>query len=466
MFKKIQNTLKQKPRLLAALLGALYTLGFAPFSLWVAGLLSLSFLFLLFKKQQTAKQAFTIGVVFAVAHYVTSLHWLIGSFYVTIGDLPVAIAVGGLCVVLLSFYLSLYIGLAGALVQKFKLSPFVPLLFVLAWVLGEFVRSSLTPTFAWNLAGYQWAYADRLLQLASIGGVYLLSFVFVLLAVSVVASPRWRLFAVFLFVVSFDYGYVRLAENPIIDVETADASKTHVRLISGNVNQFDKWKVQKRREFMQNYIEQSNTGEIADIVIWPETAVTSALNKHDRLRGYLADQIKAKNLITGAPYKGDDGQYYNSMFLLSENGEVESHYDKRHLVPFGEYFPYRKYFPKMFEDFLQGQGEYTPGLEAQKMISVAGINFAPLICGEIVLPQTKGLIDSEADYILNITNDAWFKGTIGPYQHFAFVKVRAATLGKHVIRASNYGVNAFVDNFGRLLKSENMDSIKALNLYI
>ncbi|MFT7144776.1 MAG: apolipoprotein N-acyltransferase, partial [bacterium] len=316
MFKKIQNTLKQKPRLLAALLGALYTLGFAPFSLWVAGLLSLSFLFLLFKKQQTAKQAFTIGVVFAVAHYVTSLHWLIGSFYVTIGDLPVAIAVGGLCVVLLSFYLSLYIGLAGALVQKFKLSPFVPLLFVLAWVLGEFVRSSLTPTFAWNLAGYQWAYADRLLQLASIGGVYLLSFVFVLLAVSVVASPRWRLFAVFLFVVSFDYGYVRLAENPIIDVETADASKTHVRLISGNVNQFDKWKVQKRREFMQNYIEQSNTGEIADIVIWPETAVTSALNKHDRLRGYLADQIKAKNLITGAPYKGDDGQYYNSMFLL------------------------------------------------------------------------------------------------------------------------------------------------------
>lgn len=467
MIKKIQNITHRKPCLTAAVLGAFYTLGFAPFSIWIVGLLSLSGLVFLCKNQNSAKQSFTIGFAFGLVHYVTSLHWMVGSFYVTIGNLPLAIAVGGLCVLLISACLALYIGFVGCAVQKIRHSMLFPVIFAVVWVFAEYIRGSLTPTFAWNLVGYQWAYADEILQLASVGGIYLLSFIFVLLAGLLASSFKGRILALLVFIACYGFGYERLSEYAMPDVTTSVEGKTYVRLISGNVNQFDKWKPEKRHEFIDKYINQSNTGDkVPDIVIWPETAMTSALNRASHLRSRLASSVNAKHIITGAPYKSGQNLYYNSIYLLDDKGDVQSHYDKRHLVPFGEYFPFREYFPTFFESFLQGQGEYTAGENIQDIFSVEGLSFAPLVCGEVVLPSIKTLIPENTDYILNISNDAWFKGLIGPYQHFAFVKVRAATLNKPIIRVANFGINAFIDNFGRIVVKNGISNSQFLDLYI
>ncbi len=468
MFENIKKQIQSKPKSLAALLGALYTLGFAPFSLWVLGGACLGGLFYLFMKASSKKEAFKIGLIFGFVHFVTSLHWLVGSFYVTLGSLPFAILVGGLCVMLLSLYLAFYTAMVGRQLRLVAddCSGFAPFVFATFWLISEFIRSILTPTFAWNLAGYQWAFSDNFLQIASFGGIYLLSFVLLLAASSLFYGRKWRIFSVVLLVFCYGYGYQRLLFNPVEDVTTPAADKLHIRLVSGNVDQMEKWKPLKRKAFIDRYITQSNDGEtVPDVVIWPETAVTAMLNQQEKLRTYLSRYVLAPTLVVGAPYINTKGQFYNSLYAL-QKGEEVYRYDKRHLVPFGEYFPLREYFPALFELFLQGQGEYTPGAPSQKTFSVRGVSFSPLICGEVVLPNSKGLVSEDSPYVLNITNDAWFEGTIGPYQHFAFSKVRAISLGKSFIRVGNFGVNAFIDRFGRTVTSLDVLDDKPLNIYI
>ena len=468
MILKAVHFLKKYSYLSALLLGALYTLGFAPFSVWPTSMLALLGVFMVLKHQRKTLNGFMVGLCFGFAHYITSIHWLLGSFIVSIDPYIMALLLGCLSVFALSLFMALFIAIPFALFVKFQrkcLSCFLPVFFAIMWVLFEYLRSILEPTFAWNLVAHVWAFEDYLLQSVPYLGVFGLSFVFVLMAAGL-NSRKGCYFVSALLALMYGYGWYVLKDKPLPSVAQNDTSKLHVQMVPGFVLQKEKWQADKRWDTLSDYIRKSNITPNADMTIWPETALTYFIEQDDVLREYVRNSISSPYFVFGAPAKVLKGLYYNSMFVMNGDGVLSYRYDKRFLVPFGEYFPLREYFPDFFEKFLQGQGSYSFGDGESATFNVKGVRFAPLICGEIVLPFVEDVINTDADYVLNITNDAWFRGFIGPSQHLAIAKFQSAVIGKPVIRVAHGGASAVFDRYGRVVFKRPERGGDAVGIYL
>lgn len=468
MILKAIHFFKKYSYLSALLLGALYTFGFAPFSFWPFSMLALLGVFTLLKYQSKTLNGFMVGLCFGIGHYITSIHWLLGSFIVSIDPYIMALLLGCLSVFVLSLFMALFMAVPFALFVKFQqkgLSCFLPIVFAFVWVLFEYLRSLLEPTFAWNLTAHVWAYEDNILQWVPHVGVFGLSFVFVLMTISL-GSRKGCCFVFALLALMYGYGWYVLKDKPLPSVAQSDTSKLHVQMVPGFVLQKEKWQADKRWDTLSDYIRKSNVSQNADMTIWPETALTYFIEQDDVLRDYLRNSISSPYFVFGAPTRVLKGLYYNSMFVMDDEGSLSYRYDKRFLVPFGEYFPLREYFPSFFEKFLQGQGGYSFGDRKPTIFKVKGVRFTPLICGEIVLPFVKDILASEADYVLNITNDAWFRGFIGPSQHFAISKFQAAVIGKPVVRVAHGGASAVFDGYGRIVYQSLEGDGNSSNIYL
>jgi len=185
-------------------------------------------------------------------------------------------------------------------------------------------------------------------------------------------------------------------------------------------------------------------------VVWPETAVPYLLDGDEALRRLLARAVPPGGaLITGAP-RGNAGRIWNSILALDARGDILAIYDKHHLVPFGEYVPFRSVLP--LDKLTAGNIDFTagPGLV---QFTVAGLPPASaLICYEVIFPgqvvPTDGL---RPTWLLNLTNDAWFGTSLGPFQHFASARMRAVEEGLPLVRAANTGITSVLDGYGRIL---------------
>lgn len=450
----------------AIALGALYTLGFAPFSVWPVSMFAVLGLFSLLREQSRPFKGFCLGLCFGFAHYLTSIHWLLGSFIVSIDPYAMALLLGGFSVALLSVFLALFIAIPSALLVKVKKKInfyILPAVFGLLWVLFEYLRAVVEPTFAWNLTAHLWAYEDHLLQSVSVLGVFGLSFVFVLMA-TFLRYPKTLPVSVLLFLGLYGYGWYILKDEPLPSVVQSQNSALHLQMVPGFVLQKEKWQADKRWETLNDYIQKSKDGKGADLTVWPETALTYFVEQDDVLKGYLRESVSSPSFVFGAPVKDAHGDYFNSLYVMNDEGSLPYRYDKRYLVPFGEYFPLRKYFPAFFEAFLQGQASYTFGDFGSTSFAVKGVRFAPLICGEIVLPFVKDILKPNVDYVLNITNDAWFRGFIGPDQHLAIAKFQSAVIGKPVIRVAHGGASAVFDKFGRVVFKREENAGESINI--
>jgi len=328
--------------------------------------------------------------------------------------------------------------------------------FAACWAGAEWLRGHTLTGFPWNLAAYALADHAELRQAAALVGSYGLSFLTVLAgvlpAVVLRNSGRERIVAVVVFTslmgAVWTFGAIRLA------APEPRLSGTQIRIVQGNVPQREKWDPSKRAQIFARYLHLSARPGAPDIILWPESAFPGFLDEDtEAQRRLVATLPKGALLLAGVPDRVRNSErtsFYNTVQVYSDSNGLETSYAKHHLVPFGEYVPFRSWLP--FERLVGGLGDFSPG-PGPRTLALAGLpRVSVAICYEIIFPGH--VVDGAArpDWIFNATNDAWFGASIGPKQHLASARMRAVEEGLPVIRAANTGISAVIDANGRVLQ--------------
>ncbi|MBP7459977.1 MAG: apolipoprotein N-acyltransferase [Candidatus Delongbacteria bacterium] len=348
-------------------------------------------------------------------------------------------------------YYGLIFGLAGYLAGSCRTANL--LILMAAWNAVDYLRSQTFIAFPWNLLGATVHYFLSFIQVADLGGIWLVGTA--LFAVNILLYLIWKdpairknsmVLLVLLFLMINGYGYYRIA--------TVRESRTEFKLglIQGNINQDQKW----TREFLEitldKYLSFSRRADSlgADLIVWPETAAPCYLRMNalywDGITR-LTREIK-KPLYTGT-LDYENSKVYNTAFGFSETGALIYTYNKIRLVPFGERIPFSDQFPWLNAiDF--GQGAFDYGTE-YKLAEFRGRRFPTPICYEIIFPDLiRRFVNQGSDFLVTITNDAWFGRYSAPYQHAYLGIFRAVENRIGVARVANTGLTFFVSPIGRI----------------
>ena len=318
----------------------------------------------------------------------------------------------------------------------------------------EWTRSFVASGFPWNLMGSIFAVHMSSLQMASVIGIYgltLLAFGCVIAPVLwLLSAQRLALILLLLPALGVGWGMARLDLQP----EEPEATAPVARLVQPAVPQQDKWNREKRRTHLADLINLSKAGaNRPDVVIWPETAFAGLPSQN---RFLLTETVQAAThpggfLLTGIPRLNSGKRPLNSVFLFDDQAGLRGVYDKRHLVPFGEYVPFRSWLP--FLDIIAGPADFVAGTQ-NHLISLPGIGqVQTLICYEVIFAGNVLASNMRPDLMINVTNDAWFGTTLGPWQHLYQSQLRAVEEGVPLFRVANTGISAAFDGFGRQLGS-------------
>jgi len=331
------------------------------------------------------------------------------------------------------------------------------------WVFLEYTRSNLFTGFGWALLGHSQYMNLPIIQISDVTGAYGVSYLIMMVNVIIynvlqggVKKNLSSCLAVIVIIACvLGYGYVKLSI-------TGDAKETlKISVIQGNIPQPLKWDPDYKEAIYGIYagLTEDAAKDGPDLIIWPETALPDIIEKGIlpvRLREAAANAA-AHLLIGAASYGNPKGEIFNSAFLISDKGSVVKKHDKLHLVPFGEYVPFAEYmdFVRRFID--KPIGELTKGSEYTIFELKEDSRFGVLICFEDIF---SGLVREfalkDADFMVNITNDAWFMKSSAPYQHAQSSVFRAVENRVPVVRAANTGLSCFIDKTGRITGSVNV----------
>lgn len=457
-------------RAVAAALGAMSALAYAPFFAWPTFFLTFPALVFILDGTGRARQpwraAALTGWAFGFGYFLVGLHW-VGFAFVVDSDrhawlLPfVALLFPG--------GLALFFALAAGL-ARLSWAPGPARIATLTAALGavEWLRGHVLTGFPWNLPGYTWSGWDAMFQSASIFGIYGLS----LLTLGVALLPaalfdadgnrpgrRWPvvvppvlLFALFLF------GWWRLPAGP--SPTFADVA---LRIVQPNVPQAEKWKPDLLERNWRQLIDLTRRPglETRTLVIWTEAAPPFFLLTEPAGLQVIAEVLPDRaTLLTGVVRveEGEKRLFFNSMAAIGGDGRVAAVYDKAHLVPFGEYLPfYQLLEPLGITKLTGGSGGYTQGSGVRTLAISGTPPFGPLICYELIFPGAVTDSEHRPDWLVTMTDDSWFGPWTGPYQHLGIAKVRAAEEGLAIVRAANTGVSAVIDPYGRVVNSLGLD---------
>ncbi len=452
------------------LLGGLFTLGFAPFFLWPFSLLALGGLFLLSQKALNFKQAFILGWLFGLGHHLTALYWLPRSFYIDSGQQVWPMIYQGVPALLgLCIYLSVFIGLTCGFTYFIKNKYLAPVGFSLFWLIGELIKSWPSFGFPWNLAGYIWANNLELMQISSIGSIYLMSFIVVFTGALLLKNLPHTIAAILTIALVWAFGHQRLQQAPNTAMQAPQAT---VRLVQANIDIAHKWDTEKRRDFLNQHLLLSTQQNLnkADVIIWPETAVAFFLNQEPFLREYLTQFLSPnQTLITGFPKEEitqTETKYFNSIAVLNSQGDFISQYNKHILVPFGETIPFASFFDKYIRTLSYNRANYTSGTGTVSLKVNNHLTALPLICYEAAFAHFVGKNVTGQTFLLNLTNDNWFDKTTAPHQHFYMARLRAVETGLPLVRAANTGITAVIDGYGRIIHKLNTHQKRVFNIEI
>jgi apolipoprotein N-acyltransferase len=462
-----------KPMGAAILSGLLLTSSYPKIDLyWLAWVALVPLVWAL--KDLNPGEVFRRGMLFGMAHYVSLLYWLVPTM-VTYGHLPLILSLG----ILFFFAAVLSLVFVAPAMYGISLSGRTPLrllfFFPLFWVGSEFLRSFLFTGFPWGLLGYSQYEQLRLIQLSDMVGVYgisgLIAFANAALLLGTLAAARqaWggqpvtlRLAvgsitaAGALVAAAWIYGDLRIAQ---IDRLAAQAPRIRVAVIQGNIEQSQKWDPAFQIATIEKYnrLSLSTRPLSPELIIWPESAAPFYFLAEVPPTRMVMQGIMAAgaHFLIGAPsfeLRGRDADYFNSAYLIGPGSQVLGKYDKAHLVPFGEYTPYKKYLPFLGK-IVEHVGDFKPGIKGQTL-EMQGRKLGIQICYEIIFPAlSRAMVQNGASLLITITNDAWYGTTAGPYQHFALAVLRAVENRRALARAANTGISGFVDPAGRVLAS-------------
>jgi apolipoprotein N-acyltransferase len=453
------------------LLGLCMSLAMPPLYLWPLLLIALPCLIWITDAAPNRKAAFGAGWWFGMGYFVSMIYWFAVALLVDAEAfgwlIPFAVfGLGGILAIYTGILTYAYHRLLGGrpLWQRW-------LGFSVLWIAVEALRAHLFTGFPWNLLGYTWTASNLTIQGGYYVGIYGLSFLTALLATLPVLWAAGK----FVAERRIAYGTLTLAASfialcgwrldqapPLAHLQPGAPDTQTFRLVQGNIEQQLKWTPEGRFEAIRRYaaLTRSTGFEQVNHVIWPESAMTFPFNSGDALAQELATLAPANGyLLTGvtrveaivSKLANMQGKFrlFNSLQVVDEQANVVATYDKRHLVPFGEYIPLRWLLP--FEKKItHGMMDFSSGRILQSSTELDNIpSFLTLICYEAIFPALAAPHQGHAKLLINITNDAWFGHTAAPHQHLQMTRMRAVEQATPLLRAANTGITTAFDAYGR-----------------
>jgi apolipoprotein N-acyltransferase len=449
--------------LLAAFAGAASALALPPYGLWPVLFLTVPALLAGLDAidrtgRAVALRGFLAGFLFGFGYFLISLLWISNAFLVeadTYGWM-IPFALAGL-----SAYLALYWG-AAAMVTVVSSRPGIARIAMLAASLGlaEWLRGHLLSGFPWNTPGYATASLPGLAQAAAFVGIYGLTFLVLLCAglpALILVKPRGRGEVVIACLILAACAIATVVGTERLAAPAAASTGVKLRLVQGNVPQNTKWDVNQARAIFARYLALSRGGSdgrspLGDntVVIWPESALPFLVDQSPAAMREIADLLPdGSRLLLGALRRDRNLRVYNSIIAIAGNGSIEAVYDKVRLVPFGEFLPFSRWLdPIGIRRFITAPQGFAAG-ERSPVIEIPGVPpFVPLVCYEAIFPEQARQAGT-AEWLLNVTNDAWFGESSGPLQHLLQAQFRAIETGMPMVRAANTGITAIFDGYGR-----------------
>jgi apolipoprotein N-acyltransferase len=448
-------TLSNKGRYAAAFAaGALSVLAMPPVGFFPVLLLTVPAFIYLSAQTEGRRSSFFTGWAFGAGYLIFGFYWISAALFVDIKAwawvLPFSLIVG-------PGIMGMYYGFVPLLCRRMRGHSAYPFIFIAFWSMAEYARGHLFTGFPWNLPGYAWDRVLPVMQTSSLIGIYGLS----LLTLFWAAAPAYRkqkimlALAVLSFAAALFLGTLRLMNNPTTPFENYT-----VRIVQAHIPQEQKWDNQQQWRNFEKFLDLTRAenidGKTPDFVVWPETAVAADLALFPNISQHIGNSLGKESIaiLGNLRFAKTEGkqEYFNSVAVIDSRAVVLSTYDKHHLVPFGEYIPYREHIRvRPIAQALSGVGDFTPGPGPQTLTAGKMPRFSPLICYEVIFPGAVADPNNRPDWLVNVTNDAWYGHTAGPYQHLAISRMRAVEEGLPLARAANTGISAMVDPLGRIV---------------
>ncbi|MCW5600999.1 apolipoprotein N-acyltransferase [Nitrosomonas sp.] len=447
------------------MLGALTVLGFAPFYLFPIPFITLAALLFLWRNSIRAGQAAKLGFSFGMGMFGAGVTWIYVSLH-DFGDMPMPMAVVAL--LLLCAYLSLFPALTGWLSIKWRaMAPALwPCWAASLWMFSEWGRGTLFTGFPWLAVGYSQAPYGMLTGFAPLVGVYGISWLLVLSAAWLCVwferrklKQAWQGLSLLGLLWALGLGL------QWINWTQPEGDPITISLLQGNIPQDMKWREDHILTTMEIYAKLIQESD-SQLIVTPEISIPLFHDDvpNDYLAGLAAHAIgNDGDVLIGMAESVSSSrqQYYNTMFSLGKS--PEQRYRKHHLVPFGEYIPLKPVFGWIIQVLNIPLSDFSRGALDQPPLQLAGQRVAINICYEDVFGEEIILPLPEASLLVNVSNDAWFGRSIGPWQHLQISQMRALETGRYMLRATNTGVTAIIDQKGRVLQKLEMFTTDGLH---
>jgi apolipoprotein N-acyltransferase len=472
-FIRKEEPLATRRLLLALLSGTMLTASFPPgnysWLIWIALVPLLQAI-----QDQTFTKALRIGFVAGLAHYLTLLYWIIAvlGHY---GNMDYLVSLGPL--LLLCLYLSCYLALFCAATNYTGNPIFISLQTAALWVIFEFMRAKLLSGFPWCLLGYTQFKNLPLIQISAYTGVYGVSFLIVLcnvllhrvffrshlgsrLSLGIEIST-----AVCVMLGAYAYGHHRFMSG---EKETLNARNISVAIIQANIDQSVKWDPSFQETTMGLYkrlTKKALVGE-PELIVWPETSIPFFFQERDRLASEIISLLHESkaSLIFGSPayeHTKEKTIYYNRAYLLETQQTSLQYYDKIHLVPFGEYVPFKEIL-SFVNRLVPAAGDFAAGNRFSPL-RLESLLVGVTICFEAIFPELSRIQTRQgAQILVNLTNDAWFGMSSAPHQHLSMAVFRSVENNRSLIRAANTGISALVNPYGKIVDSSPLFEVAVL----
>ncbi len=471
IFLKME-TMEKRDRLWSLLSGILLILSFPNFDFEFLAWFALVPLFYAIAGK-TLWNSFKLGFLTGFVSFLGILYWIVVAVH-TYGNVPMIPSL--LILLLLVGYLSLFIGAFTFLYRwiQIGLGWQTTLIAPLLWVSLEYLRSFFLTGFPWASLAYSQYVNLPFIQMAEITGIYGLSFVILLVNATLYTAllqwskksfPLREVAITILLLLSFlIYGYWRMET---VERQVIQNPSFKIGLVQGNIDQSVKWNPTFQQETMKIYerLSLKVAEKKPDLIIWPETATPFFFQDAKEFRPLVFDIAKTTGafLLFGTPsyrIEMEKVDHYNSALLISPRGEVIGKYDKIHLVPYGEYVPFGEYIS--LGSLGEGIGNFKPGKKIFNFTLPQG-KFGVLICFEIIFPDLcRKFVKEGANFLVTITNDAWFGRTSAPRQHLTMAPFRAIENRVFIARAANTGITALIDPVGRIVKQGGLFTEEAI----
>ena len=453
------------------ILGGITFLGFRPFNLFFINALSLSLLFYLifyvkkktqssYRKKPFLKNLFFLGSSYGFGFFLFGTYWI--SYSLTFDDtfkflIPFAL-------ILIPLFLSLFFSLPLVIIGNFINTEISSIILIsLIFTLSDFIRSFIFTGFPWNLWAYSFSWSQESLQILSYIGIFSFNLIvitfFFLPAVAFFKKKSKYLFISFFIILVFSnyfYGSYKINSKEL----DTNLDKLNFKIVTAGID-LSEFKNQKLVLSKLILMSEPNKDQ-KTIFVWPEGVILDENFKNTKeLKKMIKDNFSEKHLIIlGANTKKKENtntDYFNSFIIIDKNFNIISQYNKQKLVPFGEFLPFEKILKKIglkkitsgYNSFSKGKDDTIISLKFDEQI----INILPLICYEIIFPHLLENKKKYFNFIINISEDAWFGDSIGPQQHFAKAIFRSIETGSFTVRSANKGISAFISPEGKILKT-------------